>query len=104
MLKTSLAVIGSFLLAVSVVQAATVKVTISNYMFMPDRITAHPGDIILFSNQDTDTHTATALDGRSFDSGPITPGASWSFTAKVPGAYKFRCDIHPDMLGEIDVR
>jgi plastocyanin len=104
MLKMSLATVGAFLLAASVAHAATVKVTIDNFMYMPDKIVAHPGDVVLFSNQDSDPHTATSLDGKTFDSGTINPGASWSFTVKAPGVYKFRCDIHPDMLGEIDVQ
>ncbi|HTI01082.1 MAG TPA: cupredoxin domain-containing protein [Acidisoma sp.] len=104
MLKTGLAAVCGFLLTVSASQAATVKVIINNYMFMPDRIVAHPGDVILFSNQDTDPHTATSLDGKSFDSNTIDPGSSWSFTVKAVGTYKFHCAIHPDMLGEIDVQ
>jgi plastocyanin len=103
MLKIGLAVIGASLLAMSAAQAATVDVTINNYTYTPDKVAVHPGDVVLFSNQDSVPHTVTALDGKSFDSGAINPGGSWSVTVKAPGTYKFRCNIHPEMLGEIDV-
>ena len=34
---------------------------------------------VTWNNQDSMPHTATSLDGASFDSGAIIPGASWSF-------------------------
>lgn len=85
-------------------QAATVTVTISNYTFMPAKITVHPGDKVVWTNQDSIPHTATALDGKSFDSGAIDPNASWSKVLSTPGDFKYRCAIHPDMQGEVDVQ
>jgi plastocyanin len=91
-------------LAAPLAEAATTNVTINNYTFMPGTVTVHPGDSVTWSNQDSIPHTATAVDGTSFDSGTIVPGASWSFTFKKAGAYKYHCAIHPDMQGEIDVK
>lgn len=104
MRQTALASLAMLLLGLGAAHAATVQVTIDNYMFMPAKISAHPGDTVVFVNKDTDPHTATALDGRSFNSGPIDPGGSWHFTAGAAGSYRYRCDIHPDMLGEIDIQ
>ncbi len=106
MLK-SLALTAAMLAALSiatVAQAATVAVSITNYMFEPAKIIVHPGDKVTWTNQDSIPHTATALDGKSFDSGTIDPDASWSFVFSKPGVYKYRCAIHPDMQGEVDVQ
>jgi plastocyanin len=88
----------------TIAQAATVAVAITNYTFAPAKVTVHPGDKVIWTNQDSIPHTATALDGKSFDSGAIDPNASWGFTFTKPGAYKYRCAIHPDMQGEVDVQ
>ncbi len=94
---------AALLLTAPLAQAAATKVDINNYTFMPGKIIVHPGDVVTWNNQDSMPHTATSLDGASFDSGAIIPGASWSFTFKKPGTYKYHCAIHPDMQGEVDV-
>jgi plastocyanin len=96
--------IASALLVAPLAQAATTTVTINNYTYMPGAVTVHPGDSVTWSNQDSIPHTVTAVDGTSFDSGAIVPGASWSFTFKKAGMYKYHCAIHPDMQGEVDVK
>jgi plastocyanin len=102
MLRTLLA--AAILLTAPLAQAAGTKVAINNYTFTPGAVTVHPGDTVIWNNQDFMPHTATSLDGVSFDSGAIVPGAKWSFTFKTPGTYKYHCAIHPDMQGEVDVK
>jgi plastocyanin len=101
---TAAAVLLAGLAAAPLAQAATVTVNITNYTFVPAKVTVHPGDKVTWTNQDSIPHTATALDGKSFDSGTIDPNASWSFTFTKAGVYKYRCAIHPDMQGEVDVQ
>lgn len=84
--------------------AATETVTINNYTFVPATITVHPGDTVTWTNQDSIPHTATSLDGKSFDSGAIDPGSSWSFVFAKAGNYNYRCEIHPDMRGTVSVK
>ncbi len=100
--------LGAALLALVVTAsaswAATATVTISDYTFAPATITVHPGDTVIWSNQDSAPHTATARDGRSFDTGTIDPGATARVTFHARGDYAYRCAIHPDMLGQVDVR
>jgi plastocyanin len=84
-------------------KAATVPVTITDYTFSPATIVVHPGDKVTWSNGDSVPHTATARNG-GFDTGTIDPGASASVTFRKPGQYAYRCAIHPDMVGEVDVR
>ena len=102
MLRTLLT--AAVLLAAPLAQAAGTTVTINNYTFTPGTVTVHPGDTVTWNNQDSVPHTATSLDGVSFDSAAIVPGAKWSFTFKAPGTYKYHCAIHPDMQGEVDVK
>jgi len=96
------------LASASFAQAATLKISITNYTFSPAKITVHPGDTVTWTNQDSIPHTATANDGKTFDSGAIDPNASWSFTfsktGSKTGAFPYRCAIHPDMQGEVDVQ
>ena len=84
--------------------AATVTVTITNYTFAPAKITVHPGDTVVWNNQDSIPHTATSLDGKTFDSGAIDPNATWSTVLTKAGKFPYRCSIHPDMQGEVDVQ
>lgn len=84
--------------------AATQTVTIDNYTFLPATITVHPGDTVTWTNQDSIPHTATALDGKSFDSGAIDPGSNWSFAFTKAGVYNYHCSIHPDMRGTVNVK
>ena len=84
-------------------QAGSSKVTIDNYTFGPARLVIHSGDTVTWFNHDSMPHTASALDGQSFDSGAVDPGGSWSFVFTKVGSYQYRCAIHPDMHGEIVV-
>jgi plastocyanin len=101
---TAAAILFAGLTTVQSAQAATITVNITNYMFVPAKITVHPGDKVVWTNQDSIPHTATALDGKTFDSGAIDPNASWSTTFTTEGSFKYRCAIHPDMQGEADVQ
>ena len=85
-------------------QAAPVTVTISNYTFGPAKLVVHPGDKVTWVNQDSMPHTATALDGKSFDSGALDPGGNWSFVFSKAGQYEYHCSLHPDMLGTVVVQ
>ncbi|MDD2878230.1 MAG: cupredoxin family copper-binding protein [Acidiphilium sp.] len=84
--------------------AATQTVTINDYTFSPATLTVHPGDRVTWTNRDSVPHTATALDGKTFDSGTIDPGSNWSFTFSKAGDYNYRCAIHPEMRGSVAVR
>jgi plastocyanin len=44
------------------------------------------------------------LNGKTFDSGAIEPGSSWSFAFAKGGDYNYRCAIHPAMHGTVTVK
>ena len=70
-------------------------VTIDGARFTPSELTVTAGDTIVWVNKDILAHTATAKDGRSFDSKVIQPGASWRLVAKKRGQFPYTCSFHP---------
>jgi plastocyanin len=102
--KGVMATIVAVLLGAAPALAATETVTINDYTYTPATLTVHAGDTVIWINQDSIPHTVTALDGKSFDSGAIDPSASWKFVFTKAGHFNYRCAIHPDMRGAIDVQ
>jgi plastocyanin len=84
--------------------AATYNVAITDYTFTPTEITVHPGDTIIWTNGDSVPHTATARDGKTFDTGTIDPNATGKAVFLKPGHYDYYCSVHPDMHGSVDVK
>jgi len=71
--------------------------------FGPKRLEITVGTTVRWTNNDQLVHTITA-DDRSWDSGPIEPGKTWSHTFTQPGEYAFHCTPHPFMKAVIVVR
>jgi plastocyanin len=80
----------------------SVKVDISGYAYNPDPVRVEAGGKVIWLNEDSVSHTATADDG-SFDTGEIQEGKLKSETFKTPGVYTYHCEIHPQMHGTIEV-
>jgi plastocyanin len=78
--------------------AVTVNVAVRDNTFNPKTITVNVGDTVVWQNTGAFEHTATsgaacAPDG-TFDSGPLSPGESFSFTFNEPGSYPYYCIPH----------
>ena len=71
--------------------------------FLPSRIEIAAGTTITWTNNDPLAHTVGA-DDKSWDSGPIDPGKSFSHTFTQPGEYAVHCTPHPFMKAVIVVR
>jgi plastocyanin len=97
---TALIVVGIAL--PSGVVAANTGVDIAGFAFAPRSVTVHVGDTVTWANSDARSHTATADDG-SFDTGPITNGASKSVTFSTAGTFAYHCAIHPTMTATVIV-
>jgi plastocyanin len=82
----------------------TRKVLIKNFSFKRAHITIKRGTKVRWINRDSTTHTATANKKRSFDSGRLSPGQSYTHTFKRAGKQRYHCEIHPDMMGSIVVK
>jgi plastocyanin len=80
-----------------------VKASIRNLSFAPRKLEIVAGTTVTWKNDDPLSHTITATD-RSFDSGLVEAGRSWSRTFARPGTYTYHCIPHPFMKGTIVVK
>jgi plastocyanin len=80
------------------------SVTISNFKFAPASVTVSRGARVTVANHDSTAHTATADNGKSFDTGDIDPGSSATVSLSKAGTYKYHCSIHSFMHGTLVVR
>ena len=78
------------------------KVEIVDFAYDPDPVTIEEGGKVIWQNEDSAPHTATADDG-SFDTGTLEEGKIKSETFKQPGTYTYFCEIHPTMHGTVEV-
>ena len=78
------------------------KVEIVEFAYQPDPVVVQAGGKVIWQNEDTAPHTATADDG-SFDTGTLERGKLKSETFKDPGTFTYYCEIHPDMHGTVEV-
>ena len=78
------------------------KVEIVDFAYDPDPVTIEEGGKVIWQNEDSAPHTATADDG-SFDTGTLEEGKLKSETFKEAGTYSYICSIHPDMAGTVEV-
>ena len=84
--------------------AETHHVEIAGFAYDPDELNITSGDTVIWTNNDSTTHTVTA-DGGEFDSGDITPGDSWNFTFNLEaGDYDYHCEYYPAMEATVNVR
>jgi plastocyanin len=82
--------------------SAGTEVSIANFAFSPDTLTVKAGTTVMWTNHDTTAHTVTA-DDKSFDSGNLQPGQSFSFMFTQAGTFSYHCSIHPNMKATIVV-
>jgi plastocyanin len=82
--------------------AKSEKVEIVEFTYQPDPVVVQVGGKVIWQNQDTAPHTATADDG-SFNTGTIEKGKLGSATFKEAGTFTYFCEIHPTMHGTVEV-
>jgi len=78
------------------------KVDIVEFTYQPDPVVVQVGGKVIWQNQDTAPHTATA-DDDSWDTGTIEKGKIGSETFKEAGTFTYYCEIHPTMHGTVEV-
>lgn len=83
--------------------AAAGRVVMQQYSFLPAELTVLAGTTVTWSNEDEAVHTVIAAD-KSWDSGRIPIGGTFSQTFTEPGTYEFVCSIHPAMKGTVTVQ
>ena len=83
--------------------AAPDQVAIADFAFAPASLEVAAGTEVTWHNEDTTDHTVTAGDG-AFGSDALGEGQTFSHRFDQPGAYDYRCAIHPEMEGTVKVR
>ena len=100
------AVSGALALVIGVgagtVLAADRDVAISGFTYSPRTVTVNVGDSVTWTNNDAQTHTATA--GSAWNTGDIGNGESKSIRMRRSGTFDYICAIHPTMTGRVVVR
>jgi plastocyanin len=82
--------------------AKSEKVRIVEFTYQPDPVVVQVNGKVIWQNEDTAPHTATADDG-SFDTGTIERGKLKSEAFKEAGTFPYFCQIHPTMHGTVEV-
>lgn len=77
-------------------------IQIRNFAFVQNNLNVARGTTVTWVNCDTPTHTATS-DVNLWDSGALTPGATFQRTFNTAGAFPFHCTPHPTMKGTVVV-
>lgn len=83
-------------------EAAAVNVTITASGYDPYVIRVFTGGVLRVTNRFTRAATVTA-DRGEFDSGPIAPGATWTYEPKTPGKFNFHDENRPFVVGSLEV-
>jgi len=87
---------------------AVLSVTIEGMKFTPERLEAHVGDTVTWTNKDIVPHTVTAEKGASgrapFDSGAINQGGTFKLKVRKSGELAYSCVFHPVMKGSISAK
>lgn len=77
-------------------------IVIKEFAFHPSHLRVRAGSTVTVHNEDSVTHTVTALDGK-FNTGDIAPGQTVTFRVDAPGTYPYYCLIHQFMHGTLTV-
>ena len=85
--------------------AATMEVTVKDFVFSPDAIRVKSGATVTWTNKDDFDHSVQ-IDSLDFDGpkfGPVTQPATFSHQFSKPGTYKYICGVHNSMTGTVIV-
>jgi plastocyanin len=81
--------------------------------FSPNPISIQRGDNVTWTNNDFLPHTVTSGTpdrigtdeaGQEFDSGFLGTRSSFTHTFEERGEFEYFCELHPNMIGTVDVR
>lgn len=78
------------------------NINIANFAFSPATLTINAGTKVTWTNNDGMTHTVTSDNG-VFNSGNLSPNATFSYTFNSTGTFTYHCAIHTYMTGTVIV-
>jgi len=70
--------------------------------YSPSSASAQVGQTVIWRNNDSVAHTATA-DGGAFNTGLIGPGGQVSVTMTSAGNFPYHCNVHSGMVANLSV-
>jgi len=88
--------------AADVQPVRTHVVEIRQFAFLPETISALPGDTIRWINRDPVPHTATSSNG-GWDSGRLEAEGEWAMVVERDAAGDYVCAYHPNMRATVQV-
>jgi plastocyanin len=74
--------------------------------FVPQYVTALPGQTVLWTNEDDEPHKIQAVDSADFASTKLAkrPTCKYTFSEDAERGVEYRCSIHPEtMSGLTDI-
>lgn len=93
--------------AISIAKGASTNQ--SSLGYSPSAVTLVIGvnNTVTWTNNDVTIHTVTSFSvptgAKSFNSGTLSPGSTFTYAFTVAGTYRYGCEIHPWMQGTIIV-
>ena len=84
---------------------ATSQITIKDFMFQPKAAAVKVGEVVTWTNADTENHGIKDVGGAFVgpDFGTKTGNPRFTHTYDKPGSYPYICNIHNSMAGTITV-
>lgn len=79
------------------------EVPIVSFTYRPATVEIREGGSVTWTNRDGAPHTATADDGRSFDTGNLRTGQSRTIRLGESGIYRYHCTLHRFMVARVVV-
>jgi plastocyanin len=83
--------------------------TMGDKAYSPNPAEVKAGESVTWTNDDSQIHTATSGavgaedSGMVFDSGILSPKATFDFKFDQAGEFDYYCTLHPQMVGKVDV-
>jgi len=83
--------------------APAAVVHMHDFSFDPETVTIGAGQSVQWINDDAIFHSATASD-KSWNSGELDQGRSYTHVFDTPGTYEYYCDDHSYMQATVVVK
>jgi len=82
---------------------AGTQVKMLNHCFTPTVVRVSPGQIVRWTNSDSDIHIVLGAGGAWGDGNDVATGKSYSYRFLRAGVYPYFCMLHPGMIGTVIV-
>lgn len=84
-------------------QSVKAEVDIKSMAFAPGKVTMKRGSVVIWTNNDSVSHTVTADNGDGPKSKTLAPGQIYTFVFDKAGTFSYHCSLHTQMKGTVTV-